>query len=157
MAMGPLWLVTREYIFQGSSLNVPSSSGSCTLQQPVRGRDLSVISVTYPRRSIRAGSTDIVLLFFFFFVVFKNIGEPHYPLALAVNKSPSVYILSPALDGLWRENRVSVKRLDQQCLSSKTSKDKVGKFFYDEKREIIFVRFRLDISGDVKGLKVKMR
>ena len=38
-----------------------------------------------------------------------------------------------------------------QCLSSKTSKDKVGKFFYDKKREIIFVRFRLDISGDVKG------
>ena len=157
MAMGPLWLLTREYIFQGSSLNVPSSSGSCTLQQPVRGRDLSVISVTYPRRSIRAGSTQTLFYYYFFFVVFKNIGEPHYPLALAVNKSPSVYILSPALDGLWRENKGSVKRLDQQCLSSKTSKDKVGKFFYDEKREIIFVRFRLDISGDVKGLKVKMR
>ena len=34
-----------------------------------------------------------------------------YPLALAVNKSPAVYILSPALDGLWRENRGSVYRL----------------------------------------------
>ena len=29
----------------------------------------------------------------------------HYPFALAVNKSPAVYILSPALDGLWRENK----------------------------------------------------
>ena len=27
---------------------------------------------------------------------------------LAVHKSPAVYILSPALDGLWRENRGSV-------------------------------------------------
>ena len=35
----------------------------------------------------------------------------HYPLALAVNKSSVVYILSPALDGLWRENRGSVNRL----------------------------------------------
>ena len=30
---------------------------------------------------------------------------------LAVNKSPAVYTLSPALDGLWRENRGSVNRL----------------------------------------------
>ena len=37
---------------------------------------------------------------------------PHpYLLALAVNKSPAVYILSPALNGLWRENRGSVNRL----------------------------------------------
>ena len=36
----------------------------------------------------------------------------HYPLALVVNKSPAVYILSPALDGLWRENRGSVNRLN---------------------------------------------
>ena len=35
----------------------------------------------------------------------------HYPLALAVNKSPVVYILSRALDELWRENRRSVSRL----------------------------------------------
>ena len=35
----------------------------------------------------------------------------HYPLALAVNKSSAVYILSRALDGLWRENRRSVNRL----------------------------------------------
>ena len=35
-----------------------------------------------------------------------------YPFALAVNKSPVVYILSPAaLDGIWRENRGPVKRL----------------------------------------------
>ena len=27
----------------------------------------------------------------------------HYPLALAVNKSPAVYILSRVLDRLWRE------------------------------------------------------
>ena len=33
------------------------------------------------------------------------------PLALAVKKSPAVYILSPALDGLWREYRGSVNRL----------------------------------------------
>ena len=32
-------------------------------------------------------------------------------LALAVNKSPAVYILSRALDGLWRENWGSVNRL----------------------------------------------
>ena len=38
---------------------------------------------------------------------------PHsYPFALAVNKSPVVYTLSSAaLDGIWRENRGSVKRL----------------------------------------------
>ena len=43
---------------------------------------------------------------------------PHYyPLALAVNKSPAVYILSPTLDGLWRENRKSVNRL-RKILSS---------------------------------------
>ena len=59
---------------------------------------------------------------FILFVLFENIGErserartsaerekekffflQHYPLALAVNKSP-------ALDGLWRENRGSVNR-----------------------------------------------
>ena len=37
----------------------------------------------------------------------------HYPLALAVNKSPAVYILLPALDGLQRENRGSVNRLNE--------------------------------------------
>ena len=62
--------------------------------------------------------------FIFLFVLFENIFErsecartsverekenifffPHpYPLALAVNKSPAVYISSPSLDGLWREN-----------------------------------------------------
>ena len=35
----------------------------------------------------------------------------HYSLAVAINKSPAVYILSPGLDGLWRENRGSVNRL----------------------------------------------
>ena len=89
--------------------------------------------------------------FIFLFVRFKNIGElasevsaqertrsarekmsifffpHHYPLALAVNKSPAVYILSPfldalwrgnwvceraTLDGLWRENRGTVNRLN---------------------------------------------
>ena len=33
-----------------------------------------------------------------------------YTIALAVNKSPAVYIISPGLDGLWRENRGSVNR-----------------------------------------------
>ena len=41
----------------------------------------------------------------------------HYPLALAVNKSPAGYIISPALDGLWRENRRSMNRL-RKILSS---------------------------------------
>ena len=74
-------------------------------------------------------------LFYFSFVLFENISEltskasvwerawsvrkknkfflfPHpYPLALAVSKSPVVYILSRALDRLWRENRGSVNRL----------------------------------------------
>ena len=33
------------------------------------------------------------------------------PLTLAVNKSSVIYILSPALDGLWRKNRKFVNRL----------------------------------------------
>ena len=42
----------------------------------------------------------------------KNVYRPsiffflhHFPVALAVNKSPAVYALSPALDGLWTETR----------------------------------------------------
>ena len=35
----------------------------------------------------------------------------HYPLALAVNKSLAVYILSPMLKGVRRENKGSVNRL----------------------------------------------
>ena len=44
----------------------------------------------------------------------NKIFLPHpYPLALAGgNKSPSVYFLSRARDGLWRENRGSVNRLN---------------------------------------------
>ena len=66
--------------------------------------------------------TDVVLFFFSFFSKTsaswpaKQARETfphHYPLALAVIKSPAVYILSPALDGLWRENRRSVNRLNQ--------------------------------------------
>ena len=38
----------------------------------------------------------------------------HYSLALTVNKSPVVYILSPSLDGPLRENRGSVNRLTQK-------------------------------------------
>ena len=34
-----------------------------------------------------------------------------YPFALTVNKSPAVYILSPAFYGLWRESKGSVNRL----------------------------------------------
>ena len=45
------------------------------------------------------------LCFIFLFVLFKNIGERartsvERELALAVNKSPAVYVLSRALDGL---------------------------------------------------------
>ena len=67
--------------------------------------------------------------FYFSFrsLIFKNIGERNERaktsaereqetttttlLALAINKSPALYILSPALDGLWREDRGSVNRL----------------------------------------------
>ena len=56
----------------------------------------------------------------------------HYPLALAVNKSPAVYILSPALDGLWRENRGSVNRLflseNARFSTSFNNKSKVGEW-----------------------------
>ena len=45
----------------------------------------------------------------------------HYPLALAVNKSPVAYILSPALGGLWRENGGSVNRLVQTGTSDRIS------------------------------------
>ena len=75
--------------------------------------------------------------FIFLFVLFQNIGQreserenergerrasnfvfPHpYPLALAVNKSPAVFcFLSRALDGLRRENRGSVNRLEKSLL-----------------------------------------
>ena len=58
----------------------------------------------------------LVSSFIFLFVHFENIGEQserahYYPLVLAVNKSCAVYILSAALDGLWRENKGSVNRL----------------------------------------------
>ena len=36
----------------------------------------------------------------------------------SINKSPAVYILSPAPDGLWRENRGSVTRLGSQLLQA---------------------------------------
>ena len=65
--------------------------------------------------------TDVVFFFFSFFsktsanervkTSTEREKETPLPLALAVNKSSAVYILSPALDGLWRENRVSVYRL----------------------------------------------
>ena len=41
-----------------------------------------------------------------------------YTIALAVNKSPAVYILSPGLDGLWRENRESVNRLYRNLITN---------------------------------------
>ena len=44
-------------------------------------------------------------------IFFLSPPPPSPPLALAVKKSPAVYILSPALDGLWREYRGSVNRL----------------------------------------------
>ena len=93
--------------------------------------------VLYLRNSaLLIGETDIlslhtdVVLFFFSFFSKTSASEasarekarstrkkifffPHYyPLALAVNKSPAVYILSSALDGLRRENRRFVSRLD---------------------------------------------
>ena len=53
--------------------------------------------------------TDVVFIIFLF-VLFENISELASE-ARAVNKSPVVYILSLALDGLSRENRGSVNRL----------------------------------------------
>ena len=74
-------------------------------------------------------------LFYFFFILCENIGKQSerartsverekkkertsifffshpYPPALVVNKSSAVYIISSALNGLWRENRGSVNRL----------------------------------------------
>ena len=53
-------------------------------------------------------------MFYFSFLSFgkhwraRAQGEHPYPFVLAVNKSPSVYFLSRALDGLWRETRGSV-------------------------------------------------
>ena len=67
--------------------------------------------------------TDVVLFFFSFFwrtsacarvrrarerEKEKQITPP--PFALAVNKSPAVYLLSRALEGLWRENRGAVNK-----------------------------------------------
>ena len=54
--------------------------------------------------------------FYFSFRSFRALASVfffphHYPLSLAVNESPAVYILSRALDGLWRKNRRSVNRL----------------------------------------------
>ena len=48
--------------------------------------------------------------------LFSSLQRPPPPpppptLALAIKKSTAVYILSPALDGLWREYRGSVNRL----------------------------------------------
>ena len=42
--------------------------------------------------------TDVVLVLFLFF--WKTFFPHPYPFALAVNKSPAVYFLSHALDGL---------------------------------------------------------
>ena len=52
--------------------------------------------------------TVVVLFFFSFFSITSSSARER---AAAVNKSPAVYILSRALDGLWRENRGSVNRL----------------------------------------------
>ena len=67
--------------------------------------------------------TDVVLFFFSFFwrtsacARVRRAREREeekknhpYPFALAVNKSPAVYLLSRALEGLWRENRGAVNR-----------------------------------------------
>ena len=66
----------------------------------------------FPQKQVSVAPKDVYRPSIFFF--------PHpYFLALAVNKSLVVYILSRALDGLWRENRGSVNRLHQsQTLSS---------------------------------------
>ena len=64
--------------------------------------------------------TDLVLFFFSFFSKTsaseasareRARSARNHPLALAVNKSPAVYILSPALEGLRRENRRCMNRL----------------------------------------------
>ena len=55
------------------------------------------------RRARERGARERKINIFFF---------PHLcPPCAGVNKSPAVYILSRALNGLWRENRGSVKRL----------------------------------------------
>ena len=54
-------------------------------------------------------------IFFSFFLKHPRARENERgALALVVNKSPVVYILSPALHRLWRENRGSVNRLYQE-------------------------------------------
>ena len=74
--------------------------------------------------------TDVVLFFFSFFSKTsassreqarsarkkKFFFPQRYPLPLAVNKSAAAYILSPALDELWRENRGFVNRLVERGL-----------------------------------------
>ena len=59
-------------------------------------------------------------MFYFSFRSFRKIFFPHpYPLALAVNKSPAVFIvLSRALDKLRKENRGSVDRLALHLLKN---------------------------------------
>ena len=58
------------------------------------------------------------------FVLFENIGElgaRERKIAQAANKSPAVYILSPAaLDGLWREKRGSMNRQTNYRMSAKS-------------------------------------
>ena len=83
-----------------------------------------IVGKTHPENIPRGGSqlfslyTDVVLFFFSSFWKTSACSRARrarekekYPFALAVNKSPAVYFLSRALDGLWRENRGSVKRL----------------------------------------------
>ena len=86
-----------------------------------------IVKKHIPKRFQEAVQSSLALhrrCFMFLFVLLVNIGvreseastrakreKEKYPFALAVNKSAAVYFLSRALDGLWRENRGSVKRL----------------------------------------------
>ena len=96
-----------------------------------------MLKSNWVRLKNRSLFTDVVLFFFSFFSKTSdsarasartsaesgerrasNFVFPHpYPLALAVNKSPAVFcFLSRALDGLRRENRGSVNRLEKSLL-----------------------------------------
>ena len=96
-----------------------------------------MLKSNWVRLKNRSLFTDVVLFFFSFFSKTSasarasartsaesgerrasNFVFPHpYPLALAVNKSSAVFcFLSRALDGLRRENRGSVNRLEKSLL-----------------------------------------
>ena len=121
-----VWLHPKfasRWQFQSIFFNANYSSKFCGRQQQtllLAPHDASVMSLWHD--DDRIITVQPMIIFFFWekqvSVAPKDVYRPsiyffphHYPLALAVNKSPAVYILSPALNGPWRENRGSVNRL----------------------------------------------